>query len=618
LTPVNEKLLVPLVKIVHDRLDIEVARGCTRGCRFCQAGTVYRPVRERSPEKILQLTEKGMVGGGFEELALLSLSTGDYSCLSNVLGRLMDRFVQDYVSISMPSMRVGTLTPEIMQQIKRVRKTGFTLAPEAGTDRLRRIINKGITEEDLLQTCRDATTLGWKLLKFYFMLGLPGETGEDVRGIAELVRRAGATSQERRLRINISVAAFIPKPHTPFQWEPQIFMDETFAKLDLLKKSLPRGNYRLKWHDPHQSFLEGVMSRGDRSLAGVIEEAWRFGARLDAWSEHFDLSTWEAAARAANIDLAHYLRRRELSEVLPWDHLDTGVTREFLRAELDKSRTGIYTPDCRVHSCQKCGVCDFKTVQPVVQKAESEEDESQEAEAVRRPAAGREERKAAGKSGQQDAKDSWYRVFYAKQGDIRFLSHLEMIQVFFQALRRAGIRLHYSQGFNPVPKASFCAALPVGTESLAEYLDIDLTEPVTDEAAFIRRLNEQLPRGINVLALAVVPERKSKTPPNNLSCFTVSLTQHLTPGQKESLAAFLAQDTFSVSRSRKGRQTMLDIRKQVRSLVLRDEKSLEMHLLIQEGTAAAKPLEILRAVFGFSESQCLDLGILKVWSRVVE
>lgn len=618
----NENPLVPLVKIVHDRLGIEVARGCTRGCRFCQAGTVYRPVRERSPDKILQLAEKGMLAGGFEELALLSLSTGDYSCLSNVLGRLMDRFVQDYVSISMPSMRVGTLTPEIMQQIKRVRKTGFTLAPEAGTDRLRRVINKGITEEDLLQTCTAAGSLGWKLLKFYFMIGLPSETDDDVRGIAELVRRAGATSREKRLRINVSIAAFVPKPHTPFQWEPQISINETFAKLDLLKKSLPKGNYRLKWHDPHQSFMEGVMSRGDRRLAGVIEEAWRRGARLDAWSEHFDLKTWEAAARATSIELGNYLRRRELSEVLPWDHLETGVAREFLSAELVKSRTGTYTPDCRVHSCQKCGVCDFKTVQPVVRKVEPEENENQESEAVLHRAALQEEGPEVDRAGgfgigHQDGADHWYRLFYAKQGDIRFLSHLELIQVFFQALRRAGIKVHYTQGFNPVPKASFCPALPVGTESLAEYLDVDLTEPVADEATFIRRLNDQLPRGIRVLALAGSPDKKSKTPPKNLSFFTVNLDRHLSPGEREALAAFLAQDTFPVSRTRKGRRTVLDIRKQVSSLVLRDEKNLEMHLLTQEGTATAKPLEILQAVFGFSESQCLDLGILKVWSRVV-
>jgi radical SAM family uncharacterized protein len=371
----SEKPLVPLVRIIHDRLGIEVARGCTRGCRFCQAGIIYRPVRERTPDLVVELAEKGMAAGGFDELALLSLSTGDYSCLSPALGRLMDTFVKQYISVSMPSMRVGTLTPEIMHQIKRVRKTGFTLAPEAGTDRLRKVINKGITEEDLLATCKDASTMGWKLLKFYFMFGLPTETFEDIEAIAGLVRRAAQTSADRRLRINISVATFVPKPHTPFQWEPQISIEEAFARIDLLKKSLPKGNYKLKWHDPRQSFLEGVMSRGDRQLSRVIEEAWRRGARLDAWNEHFDLNTWLEAAEACNIDLSQYLGQRDFSETLPWQHLDTGVDEEFLKAELEKSLTGEYTPDCRVHGCQKCGACDFKEVWPVVQCKQKSTDE---------------------------------------------------------------------------------------------------------------------------------------------------------------------------------------------------------------------------------------------------
>ena len=377
-----EKPLVPLVRIVHDRLGIEVARGCTRGCRFCQAGIIYRPVRECTADRVMELAEKGMAAAGFEELALLSLSTGDYSCLSPLLGRLMDRFVKEYVSVSMPSMRVGTLTPEIMNQIKRVRKTGFTLAPEAGSDRLRKVINKGITEDDLLATCRDANLLGWKLLKFYFMVGLPTETEEDIRAIADLVRRAAQTSADRQLRINVSVAAFIPKAHTPFQWEPQITIDEAFAKINLLRKSLPRGNYKLKWHDPRQSFLEGVMSRGDRLLSRVIETAWQRGARLDAWSEHFDLNIWEDAAMACNIDISHYLRRRDLEEVLPWQHLDTGVDQEFLRAELEKSLSGDYTPDCRVHGCQKCGACDFKHVRPVVQCRPQSQDDKGEKEII--------------------------------------------------------------------------------------------------------------------------------------------------------------------------------------------------------------------------------------------
>ncbi|MBE9520250.1 MAG: TIGR03960 family B12-binding radical SAM protein, partial [Proteobacteria bacterium] len=358
--------LVPLVRIVHDRLGVEVARGCTRGCRFCQAGIIYRPVRERSAEKVVKLAEQGITAGGFEELALLSLSTGDYSCLSPALGRLMDTFVKQYVSVSMPSMRVGTLTPEIIQQIKKVRKTGFTLAPEAGTDRLRQVINKGITEEDLLDTCREVFAHGWKLIKFYFMFGLPTETMDDVKAISELVRKATKTAAGKNPRINVSVATFVPKPHTPFQWEPQLSIEEGYERIDLLKKSLPK-SCKLKWHNPRQSFLEGVMSRGDRHLSMLIEEAWKLGSRLDAWTEHFDLELWQKAGAACNIDLAEYLRQRDLSEILPWQHLDTGVDESFLMAEFFKALEGMYTEDCRVHACQKCGACDFKTIKPVVQ-----------------------------------------------------------------------------------------------------------------------------------------------------------------------------------------------------------------------------------------------------------
>ncbi len=616
------KPLVPLVRVVHDRLGIEVARGCTRGCRFCQAGIIYRPVRERSADRVVELAEKGIAAGGFDELALLSLSTGDYSCLSPALGRLMDSFVKRYVSVSMPSMRVGTLTPDIMNQIKRVRKTGFTLAPEAGTDRLRQVINKGITEEDLLQTCRDANVLGWKLLKFYFMFGLPTETEEDIRAIADLVRKAAGTSTDRRLRINVSAATFVPKPHTPFQWEPQISIEEAFARIDQLKKSLPRGNYKLKWHDPRQSFLEGVMSRGDRLLSRVIEEAWERGARLDAWTEHFNLKTWQDAAKDCSLDLAHYLRRRDFAEILPWQHLDTGIELEFLQAELEKSLAGDYTPDCRVHGCQKCGACDFKEVRPVVQCQAKKPDETGEQEIMHFNSNDAAEKVAVPKPVKEEKTivekpQYWYRLFYAKQGDVRLLSHLELIQVFFQAFRRADIKLHHSQGFNPVPKASFSPALPVGTESLAEYLDVNPTEEISDEKGFLCRINEQLPNGITVLSVAGVPDKKTAAEVKNLTCYSIALNRELSGRDREARNSFMESESYSISKIRKGKQRKLDIRKQVESLNISGTDSLEMILLSQEGKAAGKPAEILKAVLALSDEEILDLNILKKWHRVI-
>jgi radical SAM family uncharacterized protein/radical SAM-linked protein len=615
------KPLVPLVRIVHDRLGIEVARGCTRGCRFCQAGIIYRPVRERTADRVMELAERGMQDGGFEELALLSLSTGDYSCLSPALSRLMDRFVKEYVSVSMPSMRVGTLTPEIMNQIKRVRKTGFTLAPEAGTDRLRKVINKGITEEDLLATCRDASILGWKLLKFYFMIGLPTETEDDVKAIADLVGRAARVSADRRLRIHVSVATFVPKPHTPFQWERQISMEEAFARINLLKKHLPKGSFKLNWHDPRQSFLEGVMSRGDRRLSGVIQEAWQRGVRLDAWSEHYTLTVWQDAAKACNIDLEHYLRRRDFSEVLPWQHLDTGVDREFLLAELEKSRAGEYTPDCRVHGCQNCGACDFSEVRPVVQCKDKSGGVGGEGKDLHHTSAGMTETDSghetatAGRIAAEDSSRHWYRLFYAKEGDIRFLSHLEVIQVFFQAFRRAGIRLHHTQGFNPVPKASFSPALPVGTESLAEYLDVDLAAEITAENSFLHRINEQLPQGMRVLSVAEVPDKKKGTAAISRTCYRVSLDGELSAADRNSLKNFMESDSFTITKTIKGRQRLLDIRKQVESLAPSGADSLELVLRSQDGKAGGKPVEILKALLQLTEDQCFALRIMKVWNR---
>ena len=593
--------LVPLVKPIHDRLGVEIARGCTRGCRFCQAGIIYRPVRERSVAQIMQLAEQGIRNSGFDELALLSLSSGDFSCLPELLTRLMDRFVDEYVSVSMPSMRVGTLTPEVINQIKRVRKTGFTVAPEAGTDRLREVINKGITEQDLLKTCGDAFAAGWNLIKFYFMIGLPTETMEDVDGIVDLAIRARKESHGGRAQINVSVATFVPKPHTPFQWAGQLSLEESRARINRLKKKLPRKGFKLKWHDPDQSLLEGVFSRGDRRLSNLLETAWQAGARLDGWSEHFNLDRWQQAARVIDLDLNWYLRARDMDEVLPWDHLSSGVDRDFLVQEYEKSLARNYTPDCRNHGCQKCGLCDFSTIGPVVNGAE-------DFHPVTTPKVND---RPAGDKGQQRAVFS-YRVQYSRLGDGRFLGHLEILQLVFRALHRAGLPVLFSQGYNPSPRVSFSPALPVGVESHIEFFDVDLSEPLTRTAEIVAALDQQFPEYISVLSIARLSKQK---PTTQRVSYTIMLPKSV---DEENVAAqivsFLAAETFVIERIRKKKKRELDLRPLVSKLE-RDGRRLDLELIHPHNAAGTNPREVLEKIIGLTAEQALLTRIIKTGSQ---
>ncbi|MFN8542660.1 MAG: TIGR03960 family B12-binding radical SAM protein [Candidatus Binatia bacterium] len=356
--------IVPNVNVVHDRASVEVMRGCVKGCRFCQAGYIYRPLRERNPERVVEDTAALLARTGYEEVSLLSLSTGDYSGVNPVLKALMDRLTPERVAVSLPSTRVDALSPRILEQIRRVRKTGFTLAPEAGTQRLRDVIQKEYREEDLLAAARLFAELGWRALKLYFQIGLPSETEDDVVGIAllaEKVKRAGGG----RLKVTASVSTFSPKPHTPFQWAAQLSVEETRARQSLLRYELGRRGIEFRWHHPELSEIEGVFSRGDRRLADVIETAQRRGARFDGWSEHFRADVWHAALAEHGLDVGSYLRRRSLDETLPWDHLDAGVSKRFLQQDLARAVEGRLTPDCSIERCTYCGACDFERVRNV-------------------------------------------------------------------------------------------------------------------------------------------------------------------------------------------------------------------------------------------------------------
>jgi radical SAM superfamily enzyme YgiQ (UPF0313 family) len=353
------------VDVVHDRHAIEVQRGCTRGCRFCQAGMIYRPVRERTADAVVRDVMAGLSCTGYEEVSLTSLSTTDHSQIEEIVRRLRRRLRDSDVSISLPSLRVDAFGVEMARLASSGKKSGLTFAPEAGSQRLRDVINKNVTEEQLLGVVGSAFAAGWRRLKLYFMIGLPTETDEDVVAIGTLVAgvldtaRKAADGAAGSVRVAVSVSTFVPKAHTPFQWEPQITIDEVIRRQEILVASMPRKGVDLSWHDPHVSALEGALARGGREIADVVEEAWRRGARFDAWTEQFAPGTWDAAFEACGVDGAAAAGGGfDADAVLPWEHLESGVSASYLARELELAREVRTTPDCSFEGCTGCDVCD--------------------------------------------------------------------------------------------------------------------------------------------------------------------------------------------------------------------------------------------------------------------
>ena len=355
------KTIVPSTEIVQDRVTLELFRGCIRGCRFCQAGYVYRPVRNRSEELCMRYGVEACNDSGYQEVTLSSLSTSDYPHLTELCDDLESFCSQRHVNLSLPSLRADNFSMSLMQRLAKGRKSGLTFAPEAGTQRLRDVINKNVTQEDLLASCRTAFAGGYNAVKLYFMLGLPTETDEDVLGIADLAARVmhawreSASNKQRGVRITVSTSWFVPKPHTAFQWEPQISKEEYERRVKLLREAITTKTVTYNWHDSDTSFLEAVLARGDRRMCKVLETAWRKGAKLDAWEEYFSLDRWLEAFEECGLDPHFYAnRRREKDEIMPWSMISSGVTEEYLWRELQRAREGVTTPDCRTR-CNACG-----------------------------------------------------------------------------------------------------------------------------------------------------------------------------------------------------------------------------------------------------------------------
>jgi len=361
LPPAPTKFVMPYIDVIHDRAMIEIQRGCTQGCRFCQAGFIYRPRRERPLEEVLPTVEGIVEQTGYEEVALVSLSSSDHSQIEPLVRRLTTDYQHPPLAVSLPSLRIDSFSVELAEMFQGRRKTGLTFAPEAGSQRLRDVINKNVTEDDLLRTAEAAYSSGWRRIKLYFMVGLPTETLEDMAAIVDLVKKVravGRRHQGKKTQVNVSVATFVPKPFTPFQWLPLVDEAALEEKQELLRRGLRGPGISFSWHDPRTTLLEAALSRGDRRLGQVVHRAWQLGARFDAWDELLDESLWWRAFAEAGLDPNFYARReRPLDEVLPWDHIDVGVRKRFLIEEYQRSLRGETTIDCR-EGCVGCGISD--------------------------------------------------------------------------------------------------------------------------------------------------------------------------------------------------------------------------------------------------------------------
>ncbi|MEA3545100.1 MAG: TIGR03960 family B12-binding radical SAM protein [Thermodesulfobacteriota bacterium] len=598
--PFPTRPIVPFMQTVHNRIAMEIARGCTRGCRFCQAGYIYRPVRERSPETLRELIAAALQNSGYEEISLLSLSSGDYTCIEPLLQQLMAEHADDRISVSLPSLRVGSLTPELMEEVKKVRKTGFTLAPEAGSERLRELINKGIRTEELLDSTRNAFQLGWRLIKLYFMMGLPTETDDDLQALIELaaqVKKSGKGTGGND--VNVAVSTFVPKPHTPFQWEAQIGIDETLRKQRLLRDGLKQKRLRFKYHGAEASFLEGVFARGDRRLSVVLERAVELGCRFDGWWECFDFTKWQQAFADCDIDPTWYLRQRGEGEILPWEHIDCGVPKKFFLSERRKAFAGTATLDCRDGICHGCDICDFEELR--MRLLNSAEQEVMNSATVA-------EKESLVEAGEQQTR---VRLKLSKLGRARMVGHLEYLKMFQRAIRRAQLPIRYSQGFHPMPKVSYLEALPMGVSSETELVDLELLTHVPAEQV-MKDINIQLPVGFKIVESKIIPW-KSPSPSATVaaSSYRVPLSQLLPAGLDERIEDFLGADQVLVSRIKKGVEKQVDIRRDVLKLILIDGE-LEIELI------KGSPLQVAATLLEVGVEDIRRLGVKKTGIRLKE
>jgi len=593
--PFPDSPIVPYGKPVHDRLRLEIARGCTRGCRFCQAGMIYRPVRERSMQTLLGLSEKALRKTGYEDISLLSLSTGDYESITPLMQKMMENCESRHIAVSLPSLRAGTLTPELMNLIKKVRKTGFTIAVEAGTQRLRKFINKNISEREIIETVQDSFDLGWQVIKLYFMIGLPSERREDIQGIVDLVKKLRKIKGKKGNygKINVSVSTFIPKPHTPFQWESQLSLEEAKQRITWIKQNLKLPGIRFKWQNPETSTLEGLFARGNRQLSRLLVSAHNKGCKFDSWSDRFDFGLWQEACEEEGVNIDYFnTRKRDLDETLHWDHIDTRVTKDFLQEERKRAENLESTGDCRRGDCKGCGVCDFEVIEPIIFNFSKKE-------------------KYVNNKENKNQSYRKVKVSFSKTGNAKYFGHLELVNIMFRSIKRADIDIKYSQGFHPKPKVSFEDPLGIGIESEIENMSFAASHLIKPEEV-VRRLNQQLPEGLEILKCTEAPSKNNPIRQNGAAYRVRTKNFEF---DKDAIIKFKDQKEVVVERlNKKGKTIKINLKNVVKNILFTSNREIEF-LLKPDNGKIVRPFEVLKKIFNLPDEENKQARVVKIRNR---
>ncbi len=584
----HKNQLVPWLKPTHERYVIEIMRGCTRGCRFCHAGMFYRPTRERNPDVIVKNLLENVKNAGWTEVALTSLSSSDYTNIKPLLFTLYEELKKSKTKISLPSLRVDSLDNDITKLLNAMHQTGLTIAPEAGSQRLRDIINKNISEEEIIRGIDIALKNGWQIIKLYFMVGLPYEEDSDIDELINLVKKISDFSK-RKLKINITLSPFVPKPFTPFQWEKMFDKDTLLSRIYKIKTSLKRyKTVKIKYHTIETSIIETIIGRGDIDMGELIYRAYRNGAVFDGWKEKFDFKYWQKAADSLNFDIEHGLENIPLDAKLPWDNIDVGIDKKFLLSELEKAKLQITTADCRTDKCTLCGVCTSQIRPDYTKKLPYPEIE------IEKPITNTQQ------------PNFYYRIFYKKTGKLRFVSHLDMLRMIQRFVRICDIPIKYSGGYNIRPHIALSPPLSIGMEGLNEYFDLTMYKKINLQN-LKTELKKHFGRIIEINSVVYLQDKKMLSmdyyPKEKIS---VTFPSEYKSDIENKLLAFYKADKWIFERTRKGKTKQRDMKPLIDLMEFNNNK-----LLIKKMRNGLSVFDILEHVFLIKREDTNELKIVR-------